>query len=147
MNLAVPVVDRGKKRKWKDRQLHWSCRRAEKVVGHEGDCAICRINCNGHGRETERIGDKRKNWDHLDFNITRIIKYVSRLFSYGHFYWQRTHKTLVPFEVISSGWNALVRFQQLLEGSHRSPLVWACQWLSSQPHSSPQLSHNDSIWA
>ena len=26
--------------------------------------------------------------------------------------------------------------------SHESPLVWACQWPSSQPLSSPQLSHN-----
>ena len=30
---------------------------------------------------------------------------------------------------------------------HRSPLVWACQWPSSQPLSSPQLSHNNSLWA
>ena len=30
---------------------------------------------------------------------------------------------------------------------HRSPLVWACQWPSSQPLSSPQFSHNDSLWA
>ena len=30
---------------------------------------------------------------------------------------------------------------------HRSLLVWACQWPSSQPLSSPQLSHNDSLWA
>ena len=30
---------------------------------------------------------------------------------------------------------------------HGSPLVWACQWPSSQPFSSPQLSHNDSLWA
>ena len=30
---------------------------------------------------------------------------------------------------------------------HRSPLVWACQWPSSQPLSFPQLSHNDSVWA
>ena len=30
---------------------------------------------------------------------------------------------------------------------HGSPLVSACQWLSSQPLSSPQLSHNDSFWA
>ena len=30
---------------------------------------------------------------------------------------------------------------------HGSPLVWACQWLSSQPLLSPQLSHNDSLWA
>ena len=30
---------------------------------------------------------------------------------------------------------------------HGSLLVWACQWPSSQPLSSPQLSHNDSLWA
>ena len=28
---------------------------------------------------------------------------------------------------------------------HRSPIVWACQWPSSQLLSSPQLSHNDSL--
>ena len=28
---------------------------------------------------------------------------------------------------------------------HGSPLVWACQWPSSQSLSSPQLSHNDSF--
>ena len=28
-----------------------------------------------------------------------------------------------------------------------SPLVWVCQGTSSQPLSSPQLSHNDSLWA
>ena len=31
--------------------------------------------------------------------------------------------------------------------AHGSPLVWACQWPSSQPLSSPQWSHNDSLWA
>ena len=30
---------------------------------------------------------------------------------------------------------------------HRSPLVWASQWPSSLPLSSPQLSHNDGLWA
>ena len=30
---------------------------------------------------------------------------------------------------------------------HGSPLVWACQWPLSQPLSSPQLSHNDSLSA
>ena len=31
---------------------------------------------------------------------------------------------------------------------HGNPLVWACQWPSSQPLLSPQLSHNyDSLWA
>ena len=29
---------------------------------------------------------------------------------------------------------------------HGSPLVWACQWPSSQSLSSPQLSHNDSLY-
>ena len=30
---------------------------------------------------------------------------------------------------------------------HGSPLLGGCQWPSSQPLSSPQLSHNDSLWA
>ena len=30
---------------------------------------------------------------------------------------------------------------------HGSPLVWACQWPSSQPLSSLRLSQNDSFWA
>ena len=30
---------------------------------------------------------------------------------------------------------------------HGSSLVSVCQWPSSQPLSSPQLSHNDSLWA
>ena len=30
---------------------------------------------------------------------------------------------------------------------HGSPLVWACQWPSSKPLSSPQLSHNNILWA
>ena len=30
---------------------------------------------------------------------------------------------------------------------HGGPLVWECQWPSSQPLSFPQLSHNDSLWA
>ena len=29
---------------------------------------------------------------------------------------------------------------------HGSPIVWACQWPSSQTLSSPQLFHNDSLW-
>ena len=37
-------------------------------------------------------------------------------FSNGHFYWEYTHENLVPFEVYSSGCNALgAPFQQLLE--------------------------------
>ena len=30
---------------------------------------------------------------------------------------------------------------------HGSPVVWACQWPSSQLLSSPQLSHNNNLWA
>ena len=30
---------------------------------------------------------------------------------------------------------------------HGGRLVWSCQWPSSQPLSSLQLSHNDSLWA
>ena len=30
---------------------------------------------------------------------------------------------------------------------HGSSLVWECQWPSSQPLSSPQFSHNNSLWA
>ena len=30
---------------------------------------------------------------------------------------------------------------------HGSPLVWACQWHSLHPLSSPQFSHSDSLWA
>ena len=33
------------------------------------------------------------------------------------------------------------------ERPYRSLLLWACQWHASQPLSSPQLSHNDSLWA
>ncbi len=31
--------------------------------------------------------------------------------------------------------------------SHGSPLVWACQWPSTQSLSSPQFSHNNRLWA
>ena len=52
--------------------------------------------------------------------------------------------TLIPFEVISSGCKTL----PTTSGRHHgSPPVWACQWPSSQPLSSTQLSHNDSLWA
>ena len=30
---------------------------------------------------------------------------------------------------------------------YESPLVWACQWPSSRPLLSPQLTHKDSLWA
>ena len=63
---------------------------------------------------------------------TRIIKWVSRLFSYGHFYWEYTHETQLPFEVISSGCNALVPFQQLLQGPIE---VLLCERVNDLRHS------------
>ena len=47
-------------------------------------------------------------------------------------------------------WSNLLRLQCIcctVPTTSGSPLVWACQWPSSQPLSSPQLSHNDSLWA
>ena len=37
-------------------------------------------------------------------------------------------------------------FPKTSERPYGSPLEWACQWLSSHPLSSSQLSHNDSLW-
>ena len=54
-------------------------------------------------------------------------------FSYGHFYWQYTHETLVPFEVISSGCNPpVVPFQQLLEAPME---VLLCERVNDLCHS------------
>ena len=60
---------------------------------------------------------------------------------------QYTHETLVPFEVISSSCNTLVQIPKSSSRPHGSPLVWTCQWHSSQPLLSPQLYHNDNLWA
>ena len=57
-------------------------------------------------------------------------------FSHGHFYELYTHETLVPFEVISSGCNALVvPIQQLLEGPMEDLLCdpWEKHVLISSP--------------
>ena len=46
----------------------------------------------------------------------RVRGTINRLFSYGNFYWENTQETLIPFEIISSGCNALVvPLQQPLE--------------------------------
>ena len=59
-----------------------------------------------------------------------------------------THETLVPFEVIFSSCNVLVLpFQQLLEGPIQDVLCEQIYDLRHIPLSSPQLSHNDSLWA
>ena len=41
-------------------------------------------------------------------------------------------------------WCTVTRTSGRPHGSH---LVWACQWPSSRPLSSSQLSHNESLWA
>ena len=62
-----------------------------------------------------------------------IIKKNSWVFSYRHFYWEYKHKTLVPFEEISSGCNApLVPLQQLLEGPSK---VLLCERVNDLRHS------------
>ena len=79
---------------------------------------------------------------------TRIIKYVSRLF----FVWallllvHTSNSSLLPSNLL----RLQCTFSTVPTTSsrlHGSPLVWACQWPSSQPLSSPQLSHIDSLWA
>ena len=79
--------------------------------------------------ETDMISEKTTH-THI---YTRVVQKVSRLFSYGHFYWLYTYETLVPFEVISSGCNALVvPFQQLLEGPME---VLLCERVNDLRHS------------
>ena len=57
------------------------------------------------------------NWARFFLKIQVSLNKFPDFFLYGHFYWEYTHETLVAFEVISSGCNALVLpFQQLLEG-------------------------------
>ena len=73
---------------------------------------------------------------------TRCIRYVSRPFSYGHFYW---NSSLLRSNLL---WLQCTWTVPTTSGRpHGSFLVWACQWPLLQPPSSPQLSHNDSLWA
>ena len=58
-----------------------------------------------------------------------------------------THMKLVLFEVITPAAMHLLYCSTTSGRLHGSPLVWACQWPLSQPLSSPQLSHNNSLWA
>ena len=70
----------------------------------------------------------------MDRNPTVCVSFscIYEVPLYGHFYWQYTHETLVPFEVISSGCNALVPFQQLLKGSME---VILCERVNDLRHS------------
>ena len=78
---------------------------------------------------------------------TRIIKEVSRLF----FVWALLLIVYSwKFSPFQSNFNRLQCTCSVPTTSgrpHGSLHVWACQWPSSQPLSSPQLSHNHSLWA
>ena len=103
-------------------------------------------------RERERERESEKSFlaawlDNDDDICTRCKRYFSRLF----FVW--------ALLLIVHSWNSsplrsnTLRLQctctvQTNSGRpHGSPFVWAYQWPSTQPLSSPQLSHNDSLWA
>ena len=86
------------------------------------------------------------NLDFIILNDTRVVQKVSRLFF------------VRALLLIVHTWNSSPLRSNLLrlhctcctvpttsERPHGSPLVWACQWPSSQPLSAPQLSHNDSV--
>ena len=63
-----------------------------------------------------RVVEKCYQQNMFKNHIYKVVQKVSKLFSYGQVYWLYTHETLVHFEVISSGCNALlVPFQQPLE--------------------------------
>ena len=93
--------------------------------------------------------------------LTRVMTY-----SFWNIYIYEDHEIIFQiffvwaFLLIVHTWNSnpfrsnLLRLQctcctvQTTSGRpHGSPLVWACQWPLSQPLPSPQLSHNDSLWA
>ena len=57
------------------------------------------------------------------------------------------HETLVTFEVILLQLQSTCTVPTASGRPHGRPFVLAYQWTSSQPLSSPQLSHNDSLWA
>ena len=77
--------------------------------------------------------------------IRRSLNKFPDFFHMGTFI-DSTHK-VVPFKVISSQLQCTCTIPTTSGMSHGSALLWAYQWSSSQPLSSPQLSHNDNLWA
>ena len=82
------------------------------------------------------------------YRDTKSLRLVSRPFSF----WVLL--LIVHTWNSSPLWSNLLRLQctcctvpTISERPHGSPFVWVCQWPFSQPLSSPQLSHNDSLWA
>ena len=68
---------RENKRKQNDKQILRSCRKAKKAVEHEGDsdtyCCWCTWNSpQWLEKETQGIGDQRKNQNSSDHNIVKI---------------------------------------------------------------------------
>ena len=86
---------------------------------------------------------------------THILEHIrGSLNKFSNFFFVWTLLLIVYTWNSSPLWINLLRLQctfcTVLTTSGRpqgSPLVWACQWPSSPPLSSPQLSHNDSHWA
>ena len=103
---------------------------------------------------------------HYCFLNSLSIHFHWRLYVYIYIYTYKVHMisfqtfSVWAFLLIVHKWNSSLLWSNLLRlqctcctvtttsrRPHGSPLVWACQWPSSQPLSSPQLSHNDSRWA
>ena len=86
VDLAVPVYHRvKKKRKRKDIQILEFCKRAVKMVDHEGNgdtnCNWCTGNSpQKFGRKTEGIRNQRKNWDHPDYSKIgrKVLEYSEK---------------------------------------------------------------------
>ena len=89
----------------------------------------------------------------LELNLTLIILYELHTISFQNFF-------VWALLLIVHTWNSCPLRSNLHQlqctscivpttsgRPHRNPLVWACQWPSSQSILSPHLSHNDSLWA
>ena len=75
MQFQWAIVYKQKKNKGK---ILWSCQRAKKNVEHggDGDSSCSWSPWNGHqrvGNDTGGAGDQRKNWDHKDPKLYRIV--------------------------------------------------------------------------
>ena len=100
----------------------------------------------------------------------KIVKYLNALLNSSFFYKRKRvrFRNKISFQtffvwallLIVHTWNSsrlrsiLLRLQCTCctvpitsQTPHGSPLVRACQWPSSEPLSSPQLSHNNKLWA
>ena len=77
---------------------------------------------NSSKKKTHFPHEKHRKKNHLIYIYKRCIRWVSRLFSYGHFYWDYTHETLLPFEVIYSMY-LLYRSNNIFKAPWKSSFV------------------------